>query len=43
MDYQGLVQYTEEPLLRGHPSERPLCLERLLDNVNLNTFLMKKG
>ena len=27
---------TVEPLLRGHPDERPLPLERLLDNVNLN-------
>ena len=25
-----------EPLLRGHPDERPLSLERPLDNVNLN-------
>ena len=25
-----------EPLLRGHPDERPPPLERLLDNVNLN-------
>ena len=28
--------YTVEPLLRGHPDERPLPLERPLDNVNLN-------
>ena len=25
-----------EPLLRGHPDERPPPLERLLNNVNLN-------
>ena len=25
-----------EPLLRGHPDERPHSLERPLDNVNLN-------
>ena len=25
-----------EPLLRGHPDERPPSLERPLDNVNLN-------
>ena len=25
-----------EPLLRGHPDERPTPLERPLDNVNLN-------
>ena len=28
--------YTVEPLLRGHPDERPPPLERPLDNVNLN-------
>ena len=27
---------TVEPLLRGHPDERPPPLERPLDNVNLN-------
>ena len=27
---------TVEPLLRGHPDERPTPLERPLDNVNLN-------
>ena len=27
---------TAEPLLRGHPDERPPPLERPLDNVNLN-------
>ena len=27
---------TVEPLLRGHPNERPTPLERPLDNVNLN-------
>ena len=30
------IWYTVEPLLRGHPDERPLPLERPLDNVNLN-------
>ena len=29
-------RYTVEPLLRGHPDERPPPLERPLDNVNLN-------
>ena len=29
-------QSTVEPLLRGHPDERPAPLERTLDNVNLN-------
>ena len=28
--------HTVEPLLRGHPDERPAPLERPLDNVNLN-------
>ena len=28
--------YTVEPLLRGHPDERPPPLERPLDDVNLN-------
>ena len=27
---------TVEPLLRGHPDERPAPLERPLDNVNMN-------
>ena len=27
---------TVEPLLRGHPDERPPPMERPLDNVNLN-------
>ena len=27
---------TVEPLLRGHPDERPAPLERPLDNVNIN-------
>ena len=27
---------TVEPLLRGHPDERPAPLKRPLDNVNLN-------
>ena len=31
-----LSSYTVEPLLRGHPDERPPPLERPLDNVNLN-------
>ena len=30
------VCITVEPLLRGHPDERPPPLERPLDNVNLN-------
>ena len=30
------IRYTVEPLLRGHPDERPPPLERPLDNVNLN-------
>ena len=30
------ISYTMEPLLRGHPDERPTPLERPLDNVNLN-------
>ena len=29
-----------EPLLRGHPDERPAALERPLDNVNLNINVM---
>ena len=28
--------YTVEPLLRGHPNERPAPLQGPLDNVNLN-------
>ena len=28
--------HTVEPLLRGHPDERPTSLERSLGNVNLN-------
>ena len=32
----GLGYNTVEPLLRGHPDERPSPLERPLDNVNLN-------
>ena len=31
-----LLPNTVEPLLRGHPFERPPPLERPLDNVNLN-------
>ena len=27
---------TVEPLLRGHPDERPTSLERPLDSINLN-------
>ena len=30
------IMITVEPLLRGHPDERPAPLKRLLDNVNLN-------
>ena len=30
------IEYTMEPLLRGHPDEIPSPLERPLDNVNLN-------
>ena len=30
------MSITVEPLLRGHPDERPTPLERPLDNVNLN-------
>ena len=30
------IACTVEPLLRGHPDERPPPLERPLDNVNLN-------
>ena len=29
-----------EPLLRGHPDERPVPLERPLDNVNLNVNVL---
>ena len=32
--------YTVEPLLRGHPDERPPPLERPLDNVNLNINIL---
>ena len=31
---------TVEPLLRGHPDERPPPLDRPLDNVNLNKVLI---
>ena len=31
-----LNRITVEPLLRGHPDERPNPMERPLDNVNLN-------
>ena len=34
------IQYTVEPLLRGHPDERPVPLERPLDNVNLNVNVL---
>ena len=30
------MHITVEPLLRGHPDERPPSLERPLNNVNLN-------
>ena len=29
-----------QPLLRGHPDERPPPLERPLDNVNLNIYVL---
>ena len=32
----GYLTSTVEPLLRGHPDERPPPLERPLDYVNLN-------
>ena len=35
-DRAFLTVNTVEPLLRGHPDERPTPLERSLDNVNLN-------
>ena len=40
-DFSGLYPEiifatTVEPLLRGHPDERPPPMERPLDNVNLN-------
>ena len=31
-----VITVTVEPLLRGHPDERPLPLERPLDKENLN-------
>ena len=31
---------TVEPLLRGHPDEKPPPLERPLDNVNLNMNIL---
>ena len=31
---------TVEPLLRGHPDERPPPLERPLDDVNLNIIVL---
>ena len=37
MTFHGMgLFYTVEPLLRGHPDERPHPLERPIDNVNLN-------
>ena len=30
------MSHTVEPLLKGHPDERPTPLERPFDNVNLN-------
>ena len=35
----SLHLFTVEPLLRGHPDERPPPLERPLDNVNLNVLI----
>ena len=29
-----------QPLLRGHPDERPPPLKRPLDNVNLNIYVL---
>ena len=29
-----------KPLTRGHPNERPTPLERALDNVNLNIYVL---
>ena len=34
------MYYTVEPLLRGHPDERPTPLEKPLDIVNLNTNVL---
>ena len=34
------LHFTVEPLLRGHPDERPLPLERSLDNENLNVNVL---
>ena len=36
MFLRDIIINTMEPLLRGHPDERPTPLERPLDNVNLN-------
>ena len=34
------IEYTVEPLLRGHSIERPYPLERPLDNVDLNIHVL---
>ena len=36
MQHCVIIHCTMEPLLRGHPDERPPPLESPLDNVNLN-------
>ena len=38
--YACIYVYTVEPLLRGHPDERPPPLERPLDDVNLNMNIL---
>ena len=35
-----IMDYTVEPLLRGHPDERSPPLERPLDDVNLNMNIL---
>ena len=37
---RGPYMNTVEPLLRGHPDERPPPLERPLDNVNFNISVL---
>ena len=36
VQYTTLLINTVEPLMRGHPDERPTPLERPLNSVNLN-------